>query len=85
MLAKHDIDINGADNGVFLPNKNNTSDMPGILDNGRHPDKYLESVNKRIIDADKIGGKEAVLDELSSIKNTLSSADSNASWYTILN
>ncbi|HDY7619952.1 TPA: AHH domain-containing protein [Vibrio vulnificus] len=85
ILKKHDIDINGADNGVFLPNKNNTSDMPGILHNGRHPNDYLKSVNDRITIADTLGGKQAVLDELSAMRSTLSSADRNASWYTVLN
>ncbi|OXX62401.1 RHS repeat-associated core domain-containing protein [Vibrio sp. V15_P4S5T153] len=85
ILKKHDIDINGADNGVFLPNKDNTSDMPGILHNGRHPNDYLKSVNDRITIADTLGGKQAVLDELSAMRSTLSSADRNASWYTVLN
>ena len=29
ILAQHDIDINGPDNGVFLPNRNNTDECQG--------------------------------------------------------
>lgn len=28
ILRRHDIDINGVENGVFLPNRNNTGDLP---------------------------------------------------------
>lgn len=84
ILKKHNIDINGAENGVFLPNKNNQDNMSGILHNGRHPDIYLDTVNEKIALADKYGGKQGVLDALSDMRNTLSSADRNASWYSII-
>ncbi|EKO3627868.1 AHH domain-containing protein, partial [Vibrio metschnikovii] len=84
VLKKHEIDVNGADNGVFLPNRNNTDDMPGILHNGRHPDAYLDTVTERILDADIRGGKPEVVNELENIRKILSNAERNSSWYTIL-
>ncbi|SDQ79443.1 RHS repeat-associated core domain-containing protein [Pseudomonas grimontii] len=84
ILKKHKIDINSAENGVFLPNKNNTNGMPGILHNGRHPNDYLDTVNSRIIAASKAGGKKEVLAELKSMKDKLSSASRDADWKTIL-
>uniref|UniRef100_UPI0023BA1F01 RHS repeat-associated core domain-containing protein n=1 Tax=Aeromonas salmonicida TaxID=645 RepID=UPI0023BA1F01 len=84
ILKKHKIDLNGADNGVFLPNSKNTDAMSGILHNGKHPDKYIDAVNRRIRDADKLNGKQGVLDELGKIKDILSSANRDASWYNIL-
>ncbi|MDN8598864.1 RHS repeat-associated core domain-containing protein [Citrobacter sp. S2-9] len=84
ILAQHDIDINGPDNGVFLPNRNNTDGMSGILHNGKHPDKYIDAINRRIEAADISGGKQGVLDELGNINNTLSGANRDASWYNIL-
>ena len=84
ILEDHGIDINGPANGVFLPNRNNTDGLSGILHNGKHPDKYIDAINERIIDADRIGGKQGVLNELSDIRNILSSAKLDASWYNIL-
>ena len=84
ILNKHKIDINGVKNGVFLPTNKNNNGMLGIEHNGRHPDDYIKAVNKRIVDADRLGGKDAVLKELENIKNILANADRNASWYTIL-
>ncbi len=84
VLNKHKIDINGADNGVFLPNRNNTDGLSGILHNGRHPDDYLAAVNKRIIQADILGGKDEVINELGKIRDILSSANRDASWSNVL-
>jgi|GEM_PF-2495734 len=84
ILKKHDIDINGAQNGVFLPNRNNTDGMAGILHNGRHPNDYLDAVNTKILSADRRGGKDAVLAELENIRNILSSANRNANWKNVL-
>ncbi|MWP62702.1 hypothetical protein GQ593_10145 [Gilliamella sp. Pas-s25] len=84
ILEKYGIDINGAMNGVFLPTNKNTSNLPGIMHNGRHPDAYIDEVNKRLRNADKIGTKEAIEAELKNIANILSNADRNANWKTIL-
>jgi RHS repeat-associated protein len=57
VLAKHDIHVDDAINGVFLPNRNNIdSSIPGMLHNGKHPHSYFENVNEIIISADKAGG-----------------------------
>lgn len=58
--------------------------MSGILHNGKHPDKYIDAINRRIEAADISGGKQGVLDELGNINNTLSGANRDASWYNIL-
>ncbi|MDK7738577.1 AHH domain-containing protein [Providencia stuartii] len=85
ILKKHGIDIDDASNGVFLPNKNNIDEsLSGIKHNGRHPNNYIDAVNERIIQADLTGGKQGVLDELSNIRNILSSSSRDASWYKIL-
>lgn len=84
ILKKHGIDIDSAENGVFLPNRNNKDGMSGIVHNGRHPKEYYDAVDKRIINADKEGGKKGVLEELDKIRDILSNADNNSSWYTIL-
>lgn len=84
ILKKHKIDVNGADNGVFLPNRNNTDNLAGILHNGRHPDDYISAINDRIMDADKLGGKQGVIDEMGRIRDILSSANRNSSWHTVL-
>ena len=84
VLQKHNVGINKTENGVFLPTTKNTNGMPGILHNGKHPNKYLDAINRRIIAADKIGGKQAVINELQKIKNILSSASRGASWYNIV-
>ncbi|OCG57543.1 hypothetical protein A9G41_04345 [Gilliamella sp. Nev5-1] len=83
ILEKYGIDINGAKNGVFLPTKDNKT-LPGIRHNGRHPNDYINEVNKRLRNADKIGTKEAIEAELQNIANILSNADRNANWKTIL-
>ena len=84
ILNKHGIDINGADNGVFLPNRHNTDGLPGIEHNGRHPDDHIDDINRRIGEADKIGGKVHVLKELSAMRNILLSARRDEKWSNVL-
>jgi len=84
ILKKHGIDIDSAENGVWLPNKNNKNGMPGIEHNGKHPNAYFDKVNQRIVNADRLGGKQGVLDELSAMRNELSSAPRGAAWATVL-
>nr|WP_077049320.1 AHH domain-containing protein [Pseudomonas sp. KK4] len=81
VLAKHNIHVDNAVNGVFLPNRNNfDSNVPGILHNGKHPNSYFESVNQLIISADKAGGKPMILKTLDRIRNTLLSSPRDAQW-----
>lgn len=83
-MSKHGIDVDDAVNGVFLPNRNNMDDLTGILHNGKHPDKYFEAVNRRILLADEMGGRKEIINELNRIRETLSGASRNSSWYNIL-
>ncbi|MEE4716347.1 RHS repeat-associated core domain-containing protein [Pseudomonas alliivorans] len=81
VLAKHDIDVDDAVNGVFLPNRNNIDPaLPGILHNGRHPNSYFESVNELIINADRAGGKPMVLKTIDKIRSTLLASPRDAQW-----
>lgn len=58
---KHGIDVDSKENGVFLPNLNNTDGLPGILHNGKHPNSYFGKVNQLLRDAGA-GGKQTVLE-----------------------
>jgi hypothetical protein len=58
--------------------------MSGILHNGPPPNDYYDTVNTQIADADAAGGKQGVLDALSDMKNSLSSANRGANWRTVL-
>ncbi|MCD5995952.1 AHH domain-containing protein [Pseudomonas sp. CDFA 602] len=79
ILKKHGIDVDSAENGVWLPNRNNKDALPGILHNGKHPNAYFYKVKKRIADADLRGGKTEVLAELSALKGELISAPRTSS------
>lgn len=84
ILKKHVIDINGYENGVFLPTANNGGVAPGITHSGRHPKKYVIKVNDRIVAADKIGGKQAVEKELNNLRNELETAAKNDKWENVI-
>ncbi|WP_254218422.1 AHH domain-containing protein, partial [Burkholderia multivorans] len=70
-------------NGVFLPNRNNTDNLAGILHNGKHPNTYFQRVNQLLQDAD-LGGKQAVLDQLQTIRETLQNASRDTPWKSVL-
>ncbi|WP_143063240.1 RHS repeat-associated core domain-containing protein, partial [Pseudomonas agarici] len=81
VLAKHDINVDDAVNGVFLPNRNNIDPaLPGILHNGKHPNSYFESVNELIVNADKAGGKPMVLKTIDKVRSTLLASLRDAQW-----
>lgn len=41
-VAKHNIHVDDAVNGVFLPDRNSVDPgVPGILHNGKHPNSFL--------------------------------------------
>jgi hypothetical protein len=85
ILNKHGIHPDDAANGVFLPNCFNTNaSVPGILHNGRHPNVHVDAVNTRLIDADALGVKQAVFNELKSIGQELSQAARNTKWINVL-
>ncbi len=83
ILAKYDIDVDSELNGVFLPNRNNSDDLAGILHNGKHPNTYFQKVNQLIQNAD-LGGKQAVLDQLQTIRETLQNASRDMPWKSVL-
>ncbi|WP_227743398.1 AHH domain-containing protein [Hafnia alvei] len=84
ILNKHGIDINGADNGVFLPSRHNTDGLPGIKHSGKHPNPHISDINDRIKSADELGGKPAVLRELNNIRTVLLTAKRDAKWGSVL-
>lgn len=79
-----DIDINGAENGVYLPTPKNDGSVSGIIHSGRHPKNYAIKVNKRIEDAYELGGKKEVQEELKRIKSELKQANSNDPWNGVI-
>ncbi|MEN5109976.1 RHS repeat-associated core domain-containing protein, partial [Pseudomonas sp. TWI672] len=84
ILKKHGIDVDGAANGVFLPNRFNTDvSVPGILHNGKHPNSYFESVNEILTNADAAGGKGAVLKAIGNIRQKLIEAPRSSNWKDI--
>ena len=83
ILKKCGIDVDSQENGVFLPNRNNTDGLPGILHNGKHPNSYFGKVNQLLQDADA-GGKQAVLDQIQEIRTTLQSATRDTPWKSVL-
>ncbi|MCO1368335.1 RHS repeat-associated core domain-containing protein [Burkholderia multivorans] len=83
ILSKYGIDVDSELNGVFLPNRNNTDNLAGILHNGKHPNTYFQKVNQLLQDAD-LGGKQAVLDQLQTIRETLQNASRDTPWKSVL-
>jgi len=79
-----DIDINGAENGVYLPTPKNDGSVSGIIHSGRHPKIYGQKVNDRINDAYEIGGKPAVIKELDKIKKELQTAPADKPWRKVI-
>ncbi|WP_204011956.1 FG-GAP-like repeat-containing protein [Virgisporangium aurantiacum] len=72
VLEKHGIDINSAENGVFLP-ANSTSPNPtgATVHSTLHHEAYYANVNDWIRNADIVGGREAVLRTLNDIRTML--------------
>jgi hypothetical protein len=66
-----------------LTNRNNADDLGCILHNGKHPDVYFQKVNQLLQKAD-LGGKEAVLDQLQAIRETLQNASRDTPWKSVL-
>ena len=70
VLQKYGINIDGADNGIYLKHMCKCSNQPGAYHREIHTDVYYQNVNARIMNADR-RGKQAVLKELDSIRNDL--------------
>ena len=67
ILDKYGIDINSPENGIFLPN-NEESDLHGTIHDGKHSKAYNDEVTQRLRSATC---KEDVLEILDSIKEDL--------------
>ena len=52
--------------------------------NGRHPNVYIEEVNKRLFAAEAIGGKQGVLGELKTIGQEFQQAPRTTLWKDVL-
>ncbi|MER7694784.1 AHH domain-containing protein [Streptomyces sp. NPDC097610] len=68
ILKNHGIDIDSAENGVWLGHDTHR---------GTFPHDYVRWINDEIVNANSAGGKSAVLDVLSSTKQTLQDLDLN--------
>ena len=69
LLKKHGIDIDDANNGVYLPH--NTRQPPANYHNELHTQEYAKRMYQRLSDADKIGGKDEVLNELERVRREM--------------
>ena len=68
ILKNHGIDIDAAENGAWLGHDTHR---------GTFTNDYVRWINDEIVNADTAGGKSAVLDVLSSTKQTLQDLDLN--------
>ncbi len=71
ILDKYGIDLNSAENGIYLRHINIVSKQPGAYHREIHTNTYFDNVNMRIEAADALGGKSSVLNELEEIQNDL--------------
>jgi hypothetical protein len=69
LLKKHGIDIDDANNGVYLPH--NTPSPPANYHNELHTQEYAKEMNRRLQQADRIGGKDEVLNEMEKIRSEM--------------
>ncbi|MFZ7109469.1 RHS repeat-associated core domain-containing protein [Avibacterium avium] len=70
ILAKHNIDINDARNGIFLKHISKTSKQAGAYHRNIHTNKYYDNVNRILTRADK-HGKDAVEKALNKLRDDL--------------
>jgi hypothetical protein len=71
ILNKHGIGVDTADNGIFLKHMSRTSKQPGPYHREIHTDEYYRNLNRRVVGADRLGGKDGVLIELENIRSEL--------------
>ncbi|RYF74601.1 MAG: hypothetical protein EOO39_08330, partial [Cytophagaceae bacterium] len=69
ILKKHRIDIDDANNGVYLPH--NTRNPPASYHNELHTQKYAVNMRDRLKAADRANGKDGVLKELERIRSEM--------------
>jgi len=74
ILKRLKIDVNSAENGVYLKHIDPNSLQPGAYHRVIHTNEYFKNVYNRLDMAEKLGGakaREAVLTELENIRNDL--------------
>lgn len=74
VLERLKINVNGADNGVYLKHMDPNSIQPGVYHRVIHTDEYFKNVANRLEFAESLGGakaRDAVIAELESIRNDL--------------
>ena len=69
ILKKHKIDIDDANNGVYLPH--GTRNPPANYHNEIHTQEYAKDVRDRLAKADKAKGKDGVLSELEKMRSEM--------------
>lgn len=63
ILELYKIDINCAENGIYLKHIDPNSKQSGAYHRIIHTDQYYKTVNQRILDASNFGGRTGVLNE----------------------
>ena len=71
ILNKYNIDINSAENGIYLKHIDPNSKQSGAYHRVIHTDQYYITVNERISKASKLGGRTEVLNELQRLQEDL--------------
>ncbi|MEX3745997.1 DUF6531 domain-containing protein [Lysinibacillus xylanilyticus] len=74
VLERLKINVNGADNGVYLKHMDPNSIQPGAYHRVIHTDEYFKNVANRLEFAESLGGtkaRDAVIAELENIRNDL--------------
>ena len=71
ILEKHKIDINSADNGVYLPRARKNPAPPAHNHADTFTQAYHDRLRDRLMQADSAGGKAGVLAELDSVRKDL--------------
>ena len=71
ILELYKIDINCAENGIYLKHIDPNSKQSGAYHRIIHTDQYYKTVNQRILDASNFGGRTGVLNELQRLQEDL--------------
>lgn len=92
ILKSSGIEINGAQNGVYLPTKieneqlakNKKPPVPGITHTGRHPNIYSDYVEQRIITAYNNNQAIGVQQEIDFMRQLLANVPNDTKWSDVL-
>lgn len=71
ILKHYNIDINSAENGIYLKHIDPNSKQSGAYHRIIHTDQYYTTVNERIMEASMYGGRTEVLNELKRLQEDL--------------